>query len=152
MSLEEYQKKRDRKRTTEPFGSDIDLPRPVYAIQEHHARNLHWDLRLEFDGVLKSWAIPKEPPAGEGVKRLAVATEDHPLAYASFEGNIPKGEYGAGEVKVWDKGTFNVLEQGKGKYVMDIKGEKLSGPYVLIQTRMAGNPRNWLFFRKKEAP
>ncbi|MBD3388048.1 MAG: 3'-phosphoesterase [Candidatus Altiarchaeales archaeon] len=147
--MEEYRSKRDPGKTTEPFDDEVDLPRPVYAIQEHHASHLHWDLRLEFNGVLKSWALPKEPPSDAGVKRLAVETEDHPLAYATFEGTIPKGEYGGGEVRIWDMGTFEALEEGRGKYVLDLRGEKLKGGYVLLQTRMGGNPRNWLFFKKK---
>jgi DNA ligase D-like protein (predicted 3'-phosphoesterase) len=149
MGLEVYEGKRDQGKTPEPFGSEVDLVHPIYVIQEHHASHHHYDLRLEFDGLLKSWAIPKEPPIAEGVKRLAVATEDHPLAYAGFTGMIPEGEYGAGEVRIWDRGTFDVKERAEGKYVLQIKGCKLRGSYALIQTRMGGDPRNWLFFRKK---
>ena len=149
MGLEEYRRKRDPNRTIEPYDSSTELEHPIYVIQEHHASHLHWDLRLEFEGVLKSWAVPKEPPTTEGVKRLAVQTEDHPLSYAGFEGEIPEGEYGAGDVRIWDKGTFTVLEEGEGKYVLDIRGQRLRGSYALIQTKMGGNPRNWLLFKKK---
>jgi len=141
--------KRNPGKTPEPFDSEVKLEHPIYVIQEHRASHLHWDLRLEFNGVLKSWAVPKEPPTEEGVKRLAVQVEDHPLSYATFEGTIPEGEYGAGDVRLWDYGTFDVLEEKEGEYVLDIKGRRLKGAYALIQTRMGGNPKNWLLFRRK---
>lgn len=120
----------------------------IYSIQEHHASHLHWDLRLEMGGMLKSWAIPKEPSKDPKVKRLAVAVEDHPLNYAFFEGEIPEGLYGAGKVKVWDKGTYEMLEQETGKkYIISIKGKKLKGNYCLIKFKPG---KNWLFFKKKE--
>ncbi|MCK4243927.1 3'-phosphoesterase, partial [Candidatus Bathyarchaeota archaeon] len=107
MILEEYRSKRDFTKTSEPEAEIKEARKDlIYVIQKHQARNLHWDLRLEREGVLKSWAVPKEPPAREGVKRLAVAVEDHPVDYASFEGTIPKGEYGAGTVEIWDKGSY----------------------------------------------
>jgi len=108
MSLEVYQRKRNFEKTDEPKGE----PQPsgnrgnIYVIQKHDASHLHYDLRLERDGVLKSWAVPKEPPAEKGVRRLAVEVEDHPLEYAVFEGVIPEGEYGAGTVEIWDKGSY----------------------------------------------
>ncbi|MFH1055617.1 MAG: DNA polymerase ligase N-terminal domain-containing protein [Candidatus Altiarchaeota archaeon] len=148
MGLGEYEKKRRLGKTTEPFDSDVSLERPIYVIHEHHASHLHWDLRLEFNGVLRSWAIPKEPPAEAGVKRLAVEVEDHPLSYAGFSGTIPEGEYGAGKVTIWDRGTFDVIEESEDKYVLDIKGEKLRGTYNLIRTNMGGKRRNWLIFRR----
>ncbi|NOZ77417.1 MAG: hypothetical protein GXO65_07135 [Euryarchaeota archaeon] len=117
----------------------------IYVIQEHHAARLHWDLRLEMDGVLKSWAVPKEPPREKGVKRLCIQTEDHPLEYADF-GEIPEGRYGAGIVKTWDRGTFRLEDRKPDKLVFDIRGEKLKGRYVLLRFKKAGEG-NWLFFR-----
>lgn len=118
----------------------------VYVIQKHAATHLHYDLRLEMDGVLKSWAVPKEPPTSPGVKRLVVQVEDHPLDYAKFEGKIPEGEYGAGKVEIWDKGTYKLVDRKEDKLVVDINGEKLKGTYVLV--RFKGD-KNWLFFKKK---
>ena len=148
MALEEYRRKRDFSRTMEPAGEVKTSGGSIYVIQKHQASHLHWDLRLEFDGVLKSWAVPKEPPAKEGEKRLAVETEDHPLDYADFEGEIPEGQYGAGKVEVWDRGTFKVVEGTDDKLLVDIKGKKLSGQYYLIKFSKIG-PKNWLFFKKK---
>ena len=119
------------------------MGKKVYVIQEHHARRLHYDLRLEMDGVLKSWAIPKEPPLRKGVKRLAIETEDHPLEYAEFEGIIPEGSYGAGEVRIWDKGTYELEKKEKGKIVVRIRGKKLKGRYCLLRFK----EKNWLFFK-----
>ena len=113
MSLKEYQKKRNLSESPEPKAEvkkSGGEKKPIYMIHEHHASHLHWDLRLEEDGVLKSWAVPKEPPEKPGVKRLAVQVEDHPLAYAKFHGVIPEGNYGAGKVEIWDKGTYEILE------------------------------------------
>ena len=120
---------------------------PIFVIHEHHASRLHWDLRLEMEGVLKSWAVPKEPSTDPSVKRLAVAVEDHDLSYAAFEGEIPEGNYGAGKVGIWDSGKFRLLEQAEGKLVFELEGKKLDGPYCLI--RLKGG-KNWLFFKKKE--
>jgi DNA ligase D-like protein (predicted 3'-phosphoesterase) len=147
--LDEYQMKRDQSKTNEPFVSETVLQRPIYVIQEHHARNLHWDLRLEFEGALRSWAIPKEPPREPGIKRLAVQVEDHPLSYASFEGTIPEGEYGAGTVKIWDRGTFELLKKREDRIGVNLKGDLLRGEYELIQTKMGGKTKNWLFFKRK---
>jgi len=124
-----------------------DLARPVYVIQEHHAKRLHWDLRFEIDDVLKSWALPKIPPQTEGEKRLAVAVDDHPIEYALFEGNIPAGNYGAGEVKTWDSGTFEILEKEPKKIIVEIKGKKIKGRYCLLHFKP--NEKNWLFFKLK---
>jgi DNA ligase D-like protein (predicted 3'-phosphoesterase) len=118
----------------------------IYVIQKHAASHLHYDLRLEMDGVLKSWAVPKEPPTTPGVKRLVVQVDDHALDYANFEGEIPEGKYGAGKVDIWDKGTYKLVEQEKNSLVVDIKGKKLNGNYVLV--RFKGD-KNWLFFKKK---
>lgn len=124
-----------------------DLVRPVYVIQEHHAKRLHWDLRFEIVDVLKSWALPKPPPQKEGERRLAIAVDDHPIEYALFEGEIPVGNYGAGQVKIWDKGTFEIEEKEKKRLVVDIKGDKLKGKYCLLHFRP--DEKNWLFFKLK---
>jgi DNA ligase D-like protein (predicted 3'-phosphoesterase) len=124
------------------------LKRPVYVIQEHHAKRLHWDLRFEFDNVLKSWALPKSPPTVVSEKRLAVAVDDHPLEYALFEGIIPEGNYGAGQVKTWDIGTFDIKEKESKKIIFNIHGKKLKGNYCLLHFRPA--EKNWLFFKIKD--
>jgi DNA ligase D-like protein (predicted 3'-phosphoesterase) len=118
----------------------------IYLIHKHAATHLHYDLRLEMDGVLKSWAVPKEPPLTEGVKRLAVQVEDHPLEYAKFKGTIPEGEYGAGKVEIWDNGTYTLVDKKEAKLIVDVKGQKLRGVYVLVRLK---NPKNWLLFKKK---
>ena len=118
----------------------------IYVIQKHAATHLHYDLRLEMDGVLKSWAVPKEPPTSPGIKRLVVQVEDHPLGYENFEGTIPEGEYGAGKVEVWDRGTYKLLDRKEDKLVVNINGSKLQGTYVLVRFKA---DKNWLFFKKK---
>jgi DNA ligase D-like protein (predicted 3'-phosphoesterase) len=149
MSLEKYKKKRDFKKTSEPKAKvkRKSKGKPVYVIQKHDASHLHWDLRLEFDGVLRSWAVPKEPSKDPKVKRLAVEVEDHPLDYAKFEGKIAEGQYGAGTVKIWDKGTFELIDKKDKKIIFKINGKKLKGTYVLVKFQP---PKNWLFFKKKE--
>jgi DNA ligase D-like protein (predicted 3'-phosphoesterase) len=142
----EYGSKRNFENTTEPKDQHGRNGGSIYVIQKHAATNLHYDLRLEMDGVLKSWAVPKEPPVEVGVKRLAVQVEDHPVAYATFEGTIPEGEYGAGIVEIWDKGTYRMVDRKEDKLVVEIDGEKLRGQYVLIKFR---DKKNWLFFKKK---
>lgn len=119
-----------------------------FVIHEHHATHRHWDLRLELDGVLKSWAIPKEPPAIAGIKRLAIAVEDHPLAYIDFEGVIEEG-YGKGVVKIWDEGTFTVDSREQHKIVFNLNGKKLKGKFTLLEFAKAGE-KQWLFFKAKE--
>jgi len=146
MGLEEYWKKRDFEKTEEPIGNEKIGDENVYVIQKHQATRLHYDLRLEIDGVLKSWAVPKIPPTEKGIKRLAVQVEDHPVEYANFEGIIPQGQYGAGTVEIWDKGQYVLKESEEGKLVFEIKGEKLRGDYCLV--RFKGR-KNWLFFKKK---
>ncbi len=147
--LEEYNKKRNFKETPEPKGKSKKSGEGlIYSIQKHDASHLHYDLRLEKEGVLKSWAIPKEPPKKKGVKRLAVETEDHPVDYAFFEGKIPEGQYGAGTVKVWDKGTYEIVKEGDKDMIINIKGSKLKGEYVLVKTKMGNDPKNWLFFKR----
>ena len=123
--------------------------RPVYMVHEHHSRQHHWDLRLEFDGVLKSWAVPKGLSLEPGVKRLAMEVEDHALSYAPFEGVIPEGAYGAGKVDVWDRGSFVLGERTPDKVVVGLAGERVQGIYHMVRTRMGDNPRNWLIFRGK---
>jgi DNA ligase D-like protein (predicted 3'-phosphoesterase) len=118
----------------------------IYVIHKHAATHLHYDLRLEMDGVLKSWAIPKEPPTTVGVRRLAVQVEDHPVEYANFEGTIPEGEYGAGTVEIWDKGTYKLINRKEDKLIVEINGSKLKGAYVLLRFK---DQKNWLFFKKK---
>ncbi|MFW6129157.1 MAG: DNA polymerase ligase N-terminal domain-containing protein [Candidatus Aminicenantaceae bacterium] len=152
MNLEEYKKKRDFKKTQEPDGTFRDIKKKglVYVIQRHDASHLHYDLRLEEESVLKSWAIPKDPPLKLGIKRLAVQTEDHPLGYEDFEGTIPEGEYGAGDVKIWDKGTYLPLEKNSSKRIFDIAGKKLQGKYCLIKLKSKNaDDKNWLFFKMK---
>jgi DNA ligase D-like protein (predicted 3'-phosphoesterase) len=147
MSLDEYERKRDFEKTTEPRSESEHRAGAIYLIHKHAATHLHYDLRLEMDSVLKSWAIPKEPPVGIGTKRLAVQVEDHPLSYASFQGTIPKGEYGAGTVEIWDKGTYELIDRKEDKLVVEINGQKLRGPYVLVRFK---DKKNWLFFKKKQ--
>jgi DNA ligase D-like protein (predicted 3'-phosphoesterase) len=124
------------------------LKRPVYVIQEHHAKRLHWDLRFEINGSLKSWALPKGVPKASE-KRLAVQVDDHPIEYAAFEGKIPEGNYGAGIVTIFDKGTFKMesYEEEK-KLVVTIIGNKLKGRYCLLHFKP--NEKNWLFFKLKD--
>jgi len=119
----------------------------IFVIQKHHATHLHWDFRLEIDGVLKSWAIPKKPPEKKGIKRLAIQVKDHPLTYANFEGKIPEGQYGAGEVKIWDKGEHILDSIKPDKIVFHLKGKKLEGKYVLVKTKIGKQKKNWLFFK-----
>ncbi len=119
----------------------------VYVIHKHQARRLHFDLRLELDGVLKSWAVPKIPPTESGVRRLAVQVEDHPLEYASFEGSIPEGEYGAGTVEIWDQGQHRLRSQKENKWIVEILGNRLRGVYCLVKFK---GEKNWLFFKKKD--
>src|SRR4030042_1805664 len=109
------------------------LKKFIYVIQKHRASHLHYDLRLEMDGVLKSWAIPKDPPLEKGIKRLAVRVEDHELGYEQFEGTIPQGQYGAGRVDMWDRGYFVPLEIKKDSILLDINGTKLKGNYCLVK-------------------
>ena len=117
-----------------------------FVVQEHHARHLHYDLRLERDGVLKSWAVPKGVPETAGEKHLAVAVEDHPLEYAKFEGEIAKGEYGAGTVTIWDSGTYTTKHWDDEKIEVIFHGHRLNGPYVLVKFKRAGK-NEWLVFR-----
>ena len=150
VTLEEYNAKRNFSKSPEPIGKGTKPKGNSYVVQEHHASHLHWDLRLERNGVLKSWAVPKGPPEKPGDRRLAVEVEDHPLDYGDFEGIIPKGEYGAGTVKIWDKGTYETLNWVNDKIEIIIHGERLSGPYELVRFKKAGE-KEWLLFKKREA-
>ena len=139
--------------------------RPVFVVQKHKARSLHYDFRLEVDGVLKSWAVPKGPSTDPAEKRLAVAVEDHPLDYADFEGVIPEGEYGAGAVIVWDRGTYRNLKEeageggpvsmadaiAAGEVAVCLEGKKLRGGYALVRTALGSSRRNWLLIKMKGA-
>lgn len=120
----------------------------IFVIQKHRARQLHWDLRLEMDGVLKSWALPKQPPEKPGIKRLALQVEDHELDYAEFEGEISESEYGAGVVTLWDKGEYVLLEKKNKSMKFRLFGKVLQGDYVLVRFPKAGD-NAWLFFKTK---
>jgi bifunctional non-homologous end joining protein LigD len=151
--LTEYQRKRDPKRTDEPFGSK--RPRktnePIFVVQRHDARRLHYDFRLERDGALASWAVPKGVPLEPGQQNLAVHVEDHPLEYATFAGEIPKGQYGAGTVEIWDHGTYELLEEKKnGGLTVRLHGERLQGTWALIPAHLSGDEKNWLLLRKRD--
>ncbi len=164
-SLDAYGKKRDFGKTPEPSGKKRGKrsKEPVFVIQKHDSSTLHYDFRIEADGVLKSWAVPKGPSTDTSVKRLAVPTEDHPMEYGDFEGTIPEGEYGGGTVMVWDKGTYANLKvnaDGKpvpvAKQIEDghatiwLKGEKLKGGYALIRTGKPPKAR-WLLVKMDDA-
>ena len=150
MSLKEYEKKRNFSKTKEPSGK-IKKSSPkklIYVIQKHHASHLHWDLRLEMSGVLVSWAVQKEPPKTKGIKRLAVMTEDHPIGYEKFHGEIPKGEYGGGKVEIWDSGFYELKIKDEKKIEFFIHGKKLKGLYVLVKTNFGSKPgKSWLLFK-----
>ena len=148
--LRAYRDKRDATRTPEPVPADApDSEHPggnTFVIQEHHARRLHWDFRLERDGVLVSWALPKGVPVDPAVNHLAVHTEDHPLEYGGFEGEIPKGEYGAGAVTIWDHGTYETQKWTPREVKVRLHGERVSGGFALFQT--GGN--QWMIHRERQ--
>ena len=145
MSLEEYQVKRHFENTPEPSGELGGKGKGRFVIQRHQARHLHYDFRLEIEGVLQSWAVPKGVPVEPGVRRLAVQVEDHPIDYINFAGTIPEGEYGAGTVEIWDKGEFELDTKAADRLEFTLRGEKLSGDYVLIHT----DGKNWLLIKRK---
>lgn len=122
---------------------------PRFVIHEHFATHHHWDLRLEIEGVLESWAVPKKPPIKTGLKRLCIKVSPHALSYISFEGEIPEGQYGAGTVEIWDKGRYDLVEKKRDKIVFKLNGKKLKGEYALIKFSKAGE-KNWLLFKTKE--
>jgi DNA ligase D-like protein (predicted 3'-phosphoesterase) len=157
--LDKYRKKRDFKKTPEPSGKSLRTTRrskqPMFVIQKHDATRLHYDFRIEAEGVLKSWAVPKGPSANPQDKRLAMPTEDHPMSYGRFEGVIPEGNYGAGPVIVWDIGTYRNLseypiEEGlrKGRVKIWLDGKKVKGGYALARTGM--RPQKWLLIKLKD--
>ncbi len=158
--LTSYQEKRDFSKTTEPSGNQSTPSsgkHPLFVIQEHSAHALHYDLRLEADGVLKSWAVPKGPSTNPADKQLAIQTEDHPLDYASFEGVIPQGEYGAGPVIVWDTGTYQNLKKESieqcihnGELTFWLEGKKLHGGFALIKTPYEGKDNTWLLVKMND--
>ncbi|MHB8791075.1 MAG: DNA ligase D [Desulfobulbaceae bacterium] len=158
MGIKEYQRKRDFSRTTEPRGQGVAAGGGnLFVVQKHAATRLHYDLRLEMDGVLKSWAVPKGPSLDPAEKRLAVQVEDHPLEYGAFEGNIPQNEYGGGTVMLWDRGTWEpegnpAKEFPEGKLAFRLHGEKLRGSWALVQMRSRdGKPsKNWLLIKHKD--
>jgi bifunctional non-homologous end joining protein LigD len=147
--LKEYRAKRDFERTNEPLGEEGESKAPAasgrFVVHQHNARNLHWDLRLEHDGVLLSWALPRGVPQlpDRAANRLAVHTEDHPLEYIDFHGEIPAGEYGAGEMTIWDSGSYEADKLRKDEVIATFDGERMSGRYALFQTR----GKNWIIHR-----
>ncbi len=161
-SLKTYHEKRDFKRTPEPYGHDKATKELIFVIQKHKATNLHYDFRIEMEGVLKSWAVPKGPSTDPKVKRLALPTEDHPIEYAGFEGVIPAG-YGAGTVMVWDTGTYANLwaekeadqrltmaqAYEKGRIEIRLNGKKLKGGYAMVRTGGIGD-RKWLLIKERD--
>jgi bifunctional non-homologous end joining protein LigD len=162
--LAEYRQKRDFTRTAEPRGGRTGKTRDLaFVIQKHAASRLHFDLRLELDGVMKSWAVPKGPSLDPAVKRLAMQVEDHPIEYNVFEGTIPEGEYGGGTVMVWDQGTYEYggnepdpieeLRRGyeKGDFKFVLRGKRLKGSWVLVRTRR-GDPKRaqWLLIKHRD--
>jgi bifunctional non-homologous end joining protein LigD len=163
MSLTKYQEKRNFGSTPEPSGKDAPKSAHtksslIYVIQKHRATQLHYDFRLELDGVLLSWAVPKGPSLDPSVKRLAMEVEDHPVDYAKFEGSIPEGEYGGGTVMVWDQGTWAPEQEDaqaalkKGDFKFTLQGEKLNGSWVLVRTRGFGSKadKSWLLIKHRD--
>jgi bifunctional non-homologous end joining protein LigD len=164
--LAEYRRKRDFTRTEEPKGGKRKkTSRLAYVIQKHDASRLHYDLRLELDGVMKSWAVPKGPSLDPSVKRLAIHVEDHPIEYNRFEGTIPEGEYGGGTVMIWDQGTYTAadgeedrgaaLREGyrKGDFKFVLRGKRLEGSWVLVRTRGRGDRSRqgqWLLIKHRD--
>lgn len=163
--LKDYHKKRDFDRTAEPFGGDRrKSDGRIFMVHKHDASNLHYDFRIEIDGVLKSWAVPKGPSTDPSEKRMAIQTEDHPIEYADFEGVIPEDQYGGGTVMVWDAGTYRNLKAevendkdkksisdayDEGKMTIWLEGKKLSGGYALIQTKR-DKGKQWMMIKMKD--
>jgi bifunctional non-homologous end joining protein LigD len=164
LKLGEYRRKRDFKVTAEPRGGRARAaPKLAFVIQKHAASHLHYDLRLELDGVMKSWAVPKGPSLDPAVKRLAMEVEDHPIEYNKFEGIIPQGEYGGGTVMLWDRGTYRYggddpdplegLRRGyqKGDFKFVLQGKRVRGSWVLVRTRRGSpNRAQWLLIKHRD--
>ncbi len=159
MALEDYRRKRRFGVTTEPKGAAKPRKRTTklrFVVQKHRAGHLHYDLRLAWDGVLLSWAVPKGPSLDPRVKRLAVRVEDHPIEYAGFEGVIPAGEYGGGTVMLWDRGTWSPAEPdvatslAQGELAFSLAGEKLAGAWVLVRTRGDAGGKSWLLIKRRD--
>jgi len=159
MSLKEYHRKRDFTQTGEPKGAvrKRAAKKLRFVIHKHDASRLHYDLRLEMEGVLKSWAVPKGPSLDPSQKRLAVMVEDHPFDYRNFEGVIPEDEYGGGTVMIWDEGAYQVVGDApgpeqlvKGELKIDLAGKKLRGGYVLVRTKWRGENKNWLLIKEHD--
>jgi bifunctional non-homologous end joining protein LigD len=151
VSLDQYRKKRDPAKTPEPFSGAKRGKKPIFVIQRHDARRLHYDFRLERNGALASWAVPKGVPLEPGDKVLAVHVEDHPLAYATFHGEIPQGEYGGGSVEIWDNGTYELLEEKRnGQLTVRLQGKRLQGTWSLVPAHMDGKEQNWLLIKRHD--
>src|SRR5262245_53136353 len=157
--LAEYKRKRDFGKTPEPAGGEPSAAGNSFVVQKHAASRLHYDFRLELDGVLLSWAVPRGVSMKANEKRFAARTEDHPLDYGDFEGVIPKGEYGGGTVLLWDRGTWKPYEKDgdpretlkNGKLVFDLFGEKLHGRFHMVRTKAPGKTEQWLIFKGRDA-
>jgi bifunctional non-homologous end joining protein LigD len=150
MSLDAYRKKRDPKKTSEPFPAKKERRSelPIFVVQRHDARRLHYDFRLERNGALASWAVPKGVPLEPGARSLAVHVEDHPLEYATFHGEIPAGQYGAGSVEIWDNGSYELLEEKRnGQLTVRLHGTRLNGRWTLVPARLDGKEENWLLIK-----
>ena len=165
MGLKEYNQKRDFEKTTEPEGKEEKASEKlVFVVQRHAATRLHYDFRLEMEGVLKSWAVPKGPSLNPKDKRLAMMVEDHPYSYRTFEGTIPADSYGGGEVEIWDEGTYEALEKKEGKsdeeVLLDslskgsvkviLHGEKLKGEFALVKLKSADSENAWLLIKHND--
>jgi|SRR5690554_4692668 len=165
MSLKEYNKKRNFKETPEPEGQAVSSGKQLsFVIQRHAATRLHYDFRLEINGVLKSWAVPKGPSMNPSDKRLAIMVEDHPYGYRTFEGTIPKGNYGAGEVEIWDEGSYEPIEKIEGKtndivlrtqlhkesLKFILHGTKLKGEFALVKIKNSKDENAWLLIKHKD--
>ncbi|HEX7082581.1 MAG TPA: DNA ligase D [Gaiellaceae bacterium] len=152
MPLDEYRRKRDPRKTPEPFSAGRgDSGRPIFVVQRHDARRLHYDFRLERGGALASWAVPKGVPLDPGARALAVHVEDHPLEYARFAGEIPQGQYGAGTVEIWDEGTYELVEEKRnGQLTVRLHGGRLQGLWSLVPAHLDGKEQNWLIVKRHD--